>query len=49
MIVESDQVSDEEGAILSHEIAKKIEEEVVYPGQIKIMVIRESRATAYAS
>ena len=49
VIVESDQVSDEEGAILSHEIAKKIEKEVVYPGQIKIMVIRESRATAYAS
>ncbi len=49
VIVESDQVSDEEGAILSHEIAKKIEKEVVYPGQIKIMVIRESRATSYAS
>ena len=49
VIVESEQVSDEEGAILSHEIAKKIEKEVVYPGQIKIMVIRESRATAYAS
>ncbi len=49
VIVESEQISDEEGAILSHEIAKKIEKEVVYPGQIKIMVIRESRATAYAS
>ena len=49
VIVESDQVSDDEGAILSHEIAKKLEREVVYPGQIKVMVIRESRATAYAS
>ncbi len=49
VIVESGQVSDEQGALLSHEIAKKIEKEVVYPGQIKIMVIRESRATAYAS
>ena len=49
VIVESDQVSDDEGAVLSHEIARKIEKEVVYPGQIKVMVIRESRATAYAS
>ncbi len=49
VIVESDQVNDEQGALLSHEIAKKIEKEVVYPGQIKVMVIRESRATAYAS
>ncbi len=49
VIVESEQVNDEQGALLSHEIARKIEKEVVYPGQIKIMVIRESRATAYAS
>ena len=49
VIVESSKVNDEEGALLSHEIAKRIEREVAYPGQIKITVIREVRATAYAS
>ena len=49
VIVESSKVNDEEGALLSHEIAKRIEKEVAYPGQIKITVIREVRATAYAS
>lgn len=49
VIVESSKVNDEEGALLSHEIAQKIEREVAYPGQIKITVIREVRATAYAS
>jgi len=48
VIVESTKVNDEEAALLSNEIAKKIEREVVYPGQIKITVIREVRATAYA-
>jgi len=49
VIVESSQVNDEEGVLLSHEIAKKIEKEVAYPGQVKITVIREVRATAYAN
>lgn len=49
VIVESSKVNDEEGALLSHEIAKRIEREVAYPGQIKITVIREVRATAFAS
>ncbi len=49
VIVESSKVNDEEGALLSHEIAKKIEREVAYPGQVKITVIREVRSTAYAS
>ncbi|MCL4244763.1 MAG: ribonuclease Y [Candidatus Dadabacteria bacterium] len=49
VIVESSKVNDEEGALLSHEIAKKIEREVAYPGQIKITVIREVRSTAFAS
>lgn len=48
VIVESTKVNDEEAALLSNEIAKKIEREVVYPGQIKITVIREVRATAHA-
>ena len=49
VIVESTKVNDEEGALLSHEIAQKIEKEVAYPGQVKITVIREVRATAIAS
>ena len=49
VIVESTKVNDEEGALLSHEIAQKIEREVAYPGQVKITVIREVRATAIAN
>ena len=40
---------DDDGAVLlSHEIAREIEQELDYPGQIKVTVIRESRATDYA-
>ena len=49
VIVESTKVNDEEGALLSHEIAQKIEREVAYPGQVKITVIREVRATSFAN
>ena len=49
VIVENTNVSDDEAAMLSHEIAKRIESEVAYPGQVKITVIRETRASAIAS
>ncbi len=49
VIVESSKVNDEEGALLSHEIAQKIEKEVAYPGHVKITVIREVRSTAFAN
>ena len=49
VIVESTKVNDEEAVLLSNEIAKKIEREVAYPGQIKITVIREVRASTYAT
>ena len=40
---------DDDGAVLlSHEIAREIEHELEYPGQIKVTVIRESRATDFA-
>lgn len=48
VIVYSDRVSDEEALMLSHEVAKKIEKELHYPGQIKVTVIREVRAVDYA-
>ena len=48
VIVYSDRVSDEEALMLSREVAKKIEKELHYPGQIKVTVIREVRAVDYA-
>ncbi len=41
-------VDDDEATLLSHEIAREIEKELEYPGQIKVTVIRESRAVEYA-
>lgn len=48
VIVGADQVSDNDAEALSSEIAKKIQEEMVYPGQVKITVIRETRSVAFA-
>jgi conserved hypothetical protein YmdA/YtgF len=48
VIVGSDQVSDQEAENLSIEIAKKIQDEMVYPGQVKITVIRETRSVSFA-
>ena len=48
VIVGADQVSDQQAEQLSSDIAKKIQEEMTYPGQVKIVVIREVRSTAFA-
>jgi ribonucrease Y len=48
IIVESEKVSDNDIYILSRDVAKKIEESLTYPGQIKVTVIREIRAVEYA-
>ena len=48
IVVESDRVSDEETVWLSKDIARRIENELEYPGQIKVTVIRETRAVDYA-
>jgi ribonuclease Y len=48
IVVESEHVSDEETVWLSKDIAKRIENELEYPGQIKVTVIRETRAVEYA-
>ena len=48
VIVGANQVSDKDAETLSGEIAKKIQEEMVYPGQVKITGIRETRSVAFA-
>ncbi|MCH5330108.1 MAG: ribonuclease Y [Alistipes sp.] len=48
VIVGADKLSDSESESLSHDIAKKIQDEMTYPGQVKITVIRETRAISYA-
>ena len=48
VVVKPEQVSDAEALFLAKDIAKKIEEELEYPGQIKVNVIRETRATEFA-
>jgi ribonuclease Y len=48
ILVESEKVSDEEAVWLSKDIARRIESELEYPGQIKVTVIRETRAVEYA-
>ena len=48
IVVQPDQVSDAEATYLARDIAKRIENEMAYPGQIKVTVLRETRATDYA-
>ena len=48
VIVGSEKVSDDDANRLSFDIAKKIQDEMTYPGQVKITVIRETRAISYA-
>ena len=49
VIVESQKVSDEQAILLSRDIAREIEASVTFPGQIKVTVIRETRAIEYAN
>ena len=48
IVVEANKVTDDEALWLSRDVAKKIEAELQYPGQIKVTVIRETRAVEYA-
>jgi ribonuclease Y len=47
-MVQPDRISDEDSVILCGDIARKIEKELTYPGQIKVTVIREMRAVDVA-
>jgi ribonuclease Y len=48
IVVESARLSDEDAIWLARDLAKKVEAELTYPGQIKVTVIRETRAVEYA-
>ncbi len=48
IMVQATQVSDDEAASMARAVAKKVESEMAYPGQIKVTVIRETRAVEYA-
>jgi len=48
IVVQPEQVGDAEATMLARDVAKRIEQEMVYPGQIKVTVLRETRATDYA-
>jgi len=48
VVVESEKVSDETASQLAFQISDKIQNEMTYPGQVKVTVIRETRAIAYA-
>ena len=48
VMVKPDQISDADSVVLARDIAKQIEDELEYPGQVRVMVIRESRAVDFA-
>jgi len=48
VIVGSEKVTDKDAETLSFDIARKIQDEMTYPGQVKVTVIRETRAISYA-
>ena len=48
ILVKPDRISDDQMTILARDVAKKVENEMDYPGQIKVNVIRETRVADYA-
>ena len=48
VMVQPDKISDAQSTVLAHDIAHQIEEEMEYPGQVRVVVIRESRAVDIA-
>ena len=48
VMVQPDKIDDAKATVLAHDIAKQIEDEMEYPGQIHVIVIRESRAEGLA-
>jgi ribonuclease Y len=48
VMVKPDKVDDIQAQVIARDIAKQVEEELTYPGQIRVTVVRESRATEFA-
>ena len=48
VIVQSEKITDKQAEVLSFDIANKIQNEMTYPGQVKVTVIRETRSVNYA-
>ena len=48
VIVKPEKVNEDQAVILSHDIAQQIEKELQYPGQVKVVIIRETRAIDFA-
>ena len=48
VMVKPDKIDDIQAQVIARDIAKQVEEELTYPGQIRITVVRESRATEFA-
>jgi ribonuclease Y len=48
VMVKPEQVDDIQAQVIARDIAKQVEEELTYPGQIRVTVVRESRATEFA-
>ena len=48
VIVDPDKINDDESLVMARDIRKKIEEEMEYPGRIKVIVLREKRAVEFA-
>ena len=48
VMVKPEKISDVESVVLAHDIAQQIENEMEYPGQVRVVVIRESRAVDVA-
>ena len=48
ILVQPDKINDDEALVMARDVRKKIEEEMEYPGHIKVLVVRETRAVEYA-
>jgi ribonuclease Y len=48
VLVENTKVTDDQARILSKDIARKVEAQLAYPGQVRVSVVRETRAVDYA-
>jgi ribonuclease Y len=48
VMVKPDRIDDIQAQVIARDIAKQVEEELTYPGQIRITVVRESRSTEFA-